>query len=95
MFVLLQGCYSLLITELCYSVMSICCLLVFLLRRQEVLKGLHATRQGVVLLSNRAQQVVFWPGIFKELETVRDKFMDCCVWAPSQLAMPPVSSVRC
>ena len=38
--------------------------------RQEVLKGLHAAHKVVVSMSNRAQQVVFWPGIFKDLETV-------------------------
>ena len=52
--------------------------------RQEVLKGLHAAHQGVVSMSNRAQQVVFWPGIFKDLETVRAACRDCCVRAQSQ-----------
>ena len=41
-------------------------------------------------MSNRAQQVVFWPGIFKDLETVRATCRDCCVRAPSQPAIPPV-----
>ena len=57
--------------------------------RKEVLKGLHAAHQGVVSMSNRAQQVVFWPGIFKDLEIVRATCRDCCARAPSQPAMPP------
>ena len=32
---------------------------------------------------------MFWPGIFKDLETVRATCRDCCVRAPSQSAMPP------
>ena len=54
-----------------------------------MLKGLHAAHRGVVLMSNRAQQIVFWPGIFKDLETVRAAFRDYCVLAPPQPAMPP------
>ena len=38
-------------------------------------------------MSNRAQQVVFWPGIFKDLETARATCRDCCVRAPSQSAI--------
>ena len=57
--------------------------------REEVLKGLHAAHQGVVSMSNRAQQAVFWPGIFKDLEVTRAKCRECCTKAPSQPALPP------
>ena len=59
---------------------------------QEVLKGIHVSHQGVVSMSNRAQQVVFWLGIFKDLETVRATCRDCCIRAPLQPAMPPAPS---
>ena len=59
--------------------------------RKDVLNGLHAAHQGVVSMSNRAQQAVFWPGIFKDLEATRAQCRDCCAKAPSQPALPPVN----
>ena len=57
--------------------------------RKDVLAGLHAAHQGVVSMSNRAQQAVFWQGIFKDLEATRARCRDCCAKAPSQSALPP------
>ena len=57
--------------------------------QKAVLTGLHAAHQGVVSMSNRAQQAVFWPGIFKDLEATRAQCRDCCTKTPSQPALPP------
>ena len=58
--------------------------------REEVLEGLHMAHQGVAGMSHRAQQAVFWPGIYKDLEQKRAACRDCCTRAPSQPALPPV-----
>ena len=62
--------------------------------RPEILRGLHSAHQGVVGMMSRAKQIVFWPGMFKDLERTRAKCMDCHIRAPSQAALPsrPIAS---
>jgi hypothetical protein len=57
--------------------------------RPEVTQGLHAAHQGVGSMLARAQQTVFWPGIFNNLEVIRARCRECNVKAPSQAALPP------
>ena len=57
--------------------------------RSEVLAGLHAAHQGVVKMHDRAMQAVFWHGLFKDLERVRDSCTYCNKSTPTQAALPP------
>ena len=57
--------------------------------RKEVLQGLHAAHQGVSGMQARAEQTVFWPGIYKDLVTTREACRECNIRAPSQAALPP------
>lgn len=56
--------------------------------RQTVLSGLHAAHQGISAMELRAQSIVFWPGITKDIESTRAKCMDCNKNAPSQTKLP-------
>ena len=57
--------------------------------RSEVLAGLHAAHQCVVKMHDRAMQAVYWPGLFKDLEKVRNSCTYCNKAAPTQAALPP------
>ena len=57
--------------------------------RPEILRGLHSAHQGVVGMLARAKQIVFWPGLYSDLEKTRAKCIDCHNRAPSQAALPP------
>ena len=57
--------------------------------RKEVIEGLHAVHQGVGGMFARAQDTVFWPGIYANLEAVRAGCGECNVKQPSQAALPP------
>ena len=56
--------------------------------RQTVLCILHSAHQGVSAMSSRAQSVVFWSGISKDINTTRANCVQCNRNAPSQAAMP-------
>ena len=64
--------------------------------RREVLEGLHAGHQGVVSMKARASDSVFWPGLDRSIQDVRDRCRICDYIAPSQAdesavtAEPPV-----
>ena len=57
--------------------------------RGEVLTGLHSAHQCVVKMHDRAMHAVFWPGLYKDLERVRDNCTYCNKAAPTQAALPP------
>ena len=57
--------------------------------RREVLQGLHSAHQGVAKMSDRSQDVVFWPGLFKDIEQIRAECAACDTNAPSQSPLPP------
>ena len=56
--------------------------------RKEVIEALHAAHQVVGMLA-RAQDTVFWPGIYANLEAERARCGECNVKQPSQAALPP------
>lgn len=56
--------------------------------RKSVLEGLHAAHQGVSSMELRAQSIIFWPGITKDINQIRAKCMDCNKNAPSQAQVP-------
>ena len=57
--------------------------------RSDVLKALHSAHQGVSKMSERTQQVVFWPRIYKDIEKKRAECEACTRNAPSQSPLPP------
>ena len=52
--------------------------------RQKVLEVLHSAHQGVLSMGLRAEQSVFWPNIWKDLERVRLVCNTCNEITPSQ-----------
>ena len=48
-----------------------------------------AWHQGVGGIIARAQDKVFWPGIYAYLEAVRARCRECNVKQPSKAALPP------
>ena len=61
--------------------------------RKQVLEVLHSAHQGVYSMGLRAEDSVFWPGLWKDLETVRLACNTCNTTAPSQSNLPPVEPV--
>ena len=61
--------------------------------RPDVLVVLHSAHQGVTGMNLRAEQSVFWPGITKDISTVRERCYTCHKNAPSQAKLPPVDPI--
>jgi hypothetical protein len=57
--------------------------------RGEVLAGLHAAHQCVTKVHDRAMHAVFWLGLYKDLEGVRNSCSYCNKFTPTQAALPP------
>ena len=55
----------------------------------EVLRALHRAHQGLTNMSLRAADTVWWPGLAKDLASVREGCQKCVENAPSQSAAPP------
>ena len=51
--------------------------------REEVKQTLHAGHQGVLAMGLRAEESVFWPNIWYDLERVRQSCRTCHKIAPS------------
>ena len=60
--------------------------------RESVLQHLHSGHQGVSAMSARARQLVFWPGISRDIQCTRDTCHPCNRNAPSQAATPALES---
>ena len=58
--------------------------------QRQALDILHSAHQGVSGMSSRAQAVVSWPGISRDIQTVRDQCPGSCSNAPSQAKLPAV-----
>ena len=58
--------------------------------RPMVLKTLHSAHQGVLGMGSRARAVLFWPGMSKDIEKVRQNCIVCDLNAPSQAHLPTV-----
>ena len=61
--------------------------------RGEVLSTLHATHQGVSMMTARAESSVFWPGISADISTTRKNCEHCHWMAPSQPGAPPIPPI--
>ena len=57
--------------------------------RREVLDSLHAAHQGVTSMNERAKASVFWPGITRDIQNLRDYCQSCNRITPSQAHIPP------
>lgn len=56
----------------------------------EIVQSLHAAHQGVTALNERARAAVYWPGITKDIQTVRNTCSSCNKTAPSPARIPAV-----
>ena len=56
--------------------------------RPSVLESLHAAHQGTAAMQMRAQAIVFWPGITRDIAETRNKCYECNRNAPSQPSHP-------
>ena len=59
--------------------------------RGQILSVLHSAHQGVSGMAARAEHVVFWPSITRDIVETRASCTECHRIAPSQPAAPPVS----
>jgi hypothetical protein len=58
--------------------------------RGPVLETLHSAHQGVLGMGLRAEQAVYWPGFWSDIESTRTNCSTCEKIAPSQAKLPPV-----
>ena len=58
--------------------------------RKQVLVTLHSAHQGVLSMGLRAEQSLYWPGFWTEIERTRAECSTCQKIAPSQAKLPPV-----
>ena len=56
--------------------------------RQSVLQDLHKAHQGMTRTKNRARQVVYWPGLTKDIEEMIRNCTSCREHLPSQTNEP-------
>ena len=61
--------------------------------KQQGLETLHSAHQGVLCMGLRAEQAVYWPGLWSEIEMKRSECSTCQKIAPSQAKLPPVEPV--
>ena len=58
--------------------------------RPNVLSTLHAAHQSTSTMIARAESSVFWPGITKDIQGIRDRCHQCNKNAPSNPNSPPI-----
>ena len=58
--------------------------------RKQVLQTLHSAHQGVISMGLRAEQSIYWPGFWADIERTRAECSTCQKIAPSQAKLPPV-----
>ena len=59
------------------------------LLRQVCLTALHSAHQGTSMMTARAKQSIFWPGISNDISSTRSRCVACNRIAPSQPSAPP------
>lgn len=59
--------------------------------RSEVIDTLHAAHQGISSMNERAKASVYWPGITRDIQRVRESCSSCNRNAPSQVRPPPIA----
>ena len=61
--------------------------------RQAVLEAIHSAHQSIGKMHDRALQCVYWPGLYSDLEKLRQSCIECTRVAPSQPNLPPYEPV--
>ena len=61
--------------------------------RDSILEILHSAHQGVLGMGLRANQSVYWPGLWDDLDRVRNSCRTCVKIAPSQANLPPIDPI--
>ena len=56
--------------------------------RPRALEILHSAHQGASGMQDRAQTLLFWPGLTDDIHSTRGNCMECCRNAPSQAQLP-------
>ena len=57
--------------------------------RGRILSSLHSAHQGLTQMCSRAESSVFWPGMTKDIASLRNNCGSCNRNAPSQPSAPP------
>ena len=57
--------------------------------RQAALVSIHGAHQSVGKMYDRAMQSIYWPGLYRDLEELRESCVECTKAAPSQPNLPP------
>ena len=57
------------------------------------MEGIHSAHQSIGKMHDRAIQCVYWPGLYSDLEKIRESCIDCTRVAPSQPNLPPYTPV--
>lgn len=60
--------------------------------RSVVLENLHSAHQGVASMELRARSLVFWSGMSRDIQDLRDRCSTCNKNAPSHAPLPPEKS---
>ena len=61
--------------------------------RSTILESLHAAHQGITVMSQRAADTVFWPGITVDITRTREQCEHCHRIAKSNAMLPPEESL--
>ena len=56
--------------------------------RQIILNVLHSAHQGVLGMGSRARSILFWPGMTRDIERIRENCNECNRNSPSQAHLP-------
>ena len=56
--------------------------------RQLMIRNLHAAHQGATSILSRARQVMYWPGMDREVNIHSETCSDCREAAPSKVKEP-------
>ena len=60
--------------------------------RSAVLDSLHSAHQGVSSMQLRAQSIIFWPGMTRDIASRRERCSECDRNAPSNAALPAITA---
>ena len=60
--------------------------------RRDILNTLHSAHQGISSMCERARAGVYWPGITKDIQLLREHCSSCNNIMPSQARIPPAEA---
>ena len=61
--------------------------------RSRVMQNLHTAHQGTSTMKQRAQAIIYWPGMSTDIRNTRDGCAGCNRNAPTQAATPPIPTM--